>query len=159
MVCEKCGKELFAGYDTGLDDDEGGECPGCGRLLCNSCAGWKVLPDKTVCRECAPKCVTAIEGFTDDIVCSRWVGGIKTNVPRRIVRHSPSGFMWGYAGSGPADFALNILSMFIGQEEAERYYMDFKFEVVAAIPYEGGTVKRDFILEWIEAKRKEAASA
>jgi len=94
IVCEKCGKELLKGFDTGFDDD-GNRCPGCGRLLCHACAGWKVMSDKTVCRECAPKSVTAIENFTDDIVCSRDYGGIKTNVPRRIVRHSPAGFMWG----------------------------------------------------------------
>ena len=63
---------------------------------------------------------------------------------------------WGYGGSGPADFAWNILSIFLGQEEAEQYYMAFKFEVVSALPREGGTIKRDFILEWIEKKRKEA---
>lgn len=32
-----------------------------------------------------------------------------TNVPHYCIQHSPDGFSWGYGGSGPADFALNIL--------------------------------------------------
>ena len=99
--------------------------------------------------------VERIENWNEDIVCTRQGGEMRTNVPRRIVRHSPTGFGWGYGGSGPADLALNILSIFIGQAEAEGYYQDFKFEVVAKVPYEGGTIKRDDILKWIETKRKQ----
>src|SRR5512135_81505 len=28
---------------------------------------------------------------------------------RHLVKHSPTGFSWGYGGSGPADLALSIL--------------------------------------------------
>lgn len=28
---------------------------------------------------------------------------------RHVVRHSPTGYTWGYAGSGPADLALSLL--------------------------------------------------
>lgn len=31
-----------------------------------------------------------------------------TNVPHLVVHHSPLGYEWGYGGSGPSDFALNI---------------------------------------------------
>ena len=91
-----------------------------------------------------------IEGWNHDIICYRDEEGIHTNVPRRITRHSPDGFEWGYGGSGPADFALNILSIFLGQEEAERHYQDFKWKFIATLSYEGGTIKRDDILKWIE---------
>lgn len=37
-------------------------------------------------------------------------GPLKTNIPHRIKHHSPTGFNVGYAGSGPADFALNIVN-------------------------------------------------
>ena len=40
-------------------------------------------------------------------------GIIETNVPHVHVQHSPSGFSWGYAGSGPSDLALNILALFL----------------------------------------------
>lgn len=32
-----------------------------------------------------------------------------TNVPWLVIDHSPTGFEWGFDGSGPADLALNIL--------------------------------------------------
>src|SRR5512139_3403955 len=34
-----------------------------------------------------------------------------------VVHHSPTGFNWGYGGSGPADLALSILSFVIGPEQ------------------------------------------
>ena len=34
---------------------------------------------------------------------------VGTNVPWTVVKNSPYGFNFGYGGSGPADFALNIL--------------------------------------------------
>lgn len=36
------------------------------------------------------------------------------NISRQHVDHSPSGWEWGYGGSGPSDYALNILATFIG---------------------------------------------
>lgn len=35
--------------------------------------------------------------------------GDTTYLLHRIVLHSPTGFSWGYGGSGPADLALNML--------------------------------------------------
>lgn len=34
---------------------------------------------------------------------------VATNVPWLVKHHSPTGFEWGYGGSGPADLALNIV--------------------------------------------------
>jgi len=86
--------------------------------------------------------VGALPDFTDDVVCRRDEDGIYTNVPRRITHHSPDGFEWGYGGSGPADFALNILSIFIGEKAAREsgLYQDFKWQFVAALPEAGGTI-------------------
>jgi hypothetical protein len=55
---------------------------------------------------------------------------------KHIERHSPDGFQWGYAGSGPADLALSILTHFCDkkdllQEVAEKYYQDFKMAFIA----------------------------
>jgi len=36
---------------------------------------------------------------------------VSTNVPHHIVHHSPTGFEWGYGGSGPADLALNLAEL------------------------------------------------
>ena len=70
----------------------------------------------------------------------------------RIINHSPDGFAWGYGGSGPADLALNILAIFIGQAEAVKYYQDFKWDFIATLPYEGGVIKREDILQWIKGR-------
>ena len=98
--------------------------------------------------------VEAIEGF-GDVVCSRSADGdVVTNVPVRIKRHSFGEFNYGYGGSGPAEFALNILSCYIGEEKAREggLYQDFKFQFVAALPPEGGTIKREDILNWLKEK-------
>lgn len=55
--------------------------------------------------------------------------GLKTNVQRLEVKHSPTGFNFGYGGSGPADAALNIMLMFCKDRElAHSIYQDFKFK-------------------------------
>jgi len=85
-----------------------------------------------------------------DIVLKR-VNGIATaNVPHVIKRHSPSGFEWGYEGSGPADLALAILLAVTGDEKlADRLYQQFKRDVIARVPRDGAVIKRVTIEEWI----------
>lgn len=55
---------------------------------------------------------------------------------RRDVKDlSPTGFEWGYGGSGPAQLALAILCDYWGDEvSALRYHQEFKWEVVALLP-------------------------
>lgn len=57
--------------------------------------------------------------------------GVRTNVQRIEVKHSPSGFNFGYGGSGPADMALNIMLMFTDKETAHTIYQDFKWKYLA----------------------------
>jgi hypothetical protein len=95
--------------------------------------------------------VEKIEGF-GDVRFDRSSGVPFTNVPCRITRHSPSGFEWGYGGSGPADFALNILSVYIGQEMAEELYQEFKFEIISNLSHYGGTLRREDVMLWVEEK-------
>ncbi|MCX2728530.1 DUF6166 domain-containing protein (plasmid) [Thermomicrobium sp. 4228-Ro] len=66
-------------------------------------------------------------------------------------RHSPTGFEWGYLGSGPADLAYAILAYFYGPAIAEKYYQQFKEEVIAAIPQQAEeyTIDGDEIAWWI----------
>lgn len=92
--------------------------------------------------------------FKGDIVCERINGRPQTNVPRVITRHSPDGFEWGYGGSGPADLALNIMVMFVGKEKAQKngLYQEFKWKFIATMPEEGGVIKRDDILAWLDQK-------
>lgn len=82
------------------------------------------------------------------IVC--WIenGEMVTNIPHRIIRHSPTGFAWGYGGSGPAELALNSLSCVIGQEQAEPLYQKFKAEFIATLPEAGGAISVQAVKEW-----------
>lgn len=53
---------------------------------------------------------------------------------RHVVVHSPSGFNWGYGGSGPADLAYAILLDYLGDERlASQLYQDFKWEFIASL--------------------------
>lgn len=49
-------------------------------------------------------------------------------------KHSPSGFNWGYGGSGPADLAYAILRDMYGEDFAQRFYQAFKWDVIARLP-------------------------
>ena len=72
-----------------------------------------------------------------------------TDLPIEIVDHSPSGIEWGYGVSGPADLALNILIHFTDRETAKAYHQDFKWSVIANIPFSGGTICGDFVRTWL----------
>ena len=49
--------------------------------------------------------------------------------------HSPTGFEWGYGGSGPAQLALALLADALGDgEKALRLHQEFKFRIVAGLP-------------------------
>ena len=55
------------------------------------------------------------------------------------VRHSPTGFNWGYQGSGPAELARAILIAVLPDEPAARHpgcYQRFKAEIVAVMDRE-----------------------
>ena len=91
-----------------------------------------------------------------DLVLQRRPDGVpEVNIPHAIVHHSPTGFEWGYGGSGPADLALNILSAMIGPEAAREggLYQKFKWDFIAGLPHEGGTIKAVDIEAWLKENR------
>ena len=62
-------------------------------------------------------------------------------------RHSPDGFEWGYAGSGPAQLALALAADALGDDDRARdCYQDFKFKVVARLPADGWTLTAEQVL-------------
>ena len=72
-----------------------------------------------------------------------------------VKNHSPDGFNWGYAGSGPAQLALAILLEITNDEEtALAHYQDFKFEVIAAIPSQESDweIEENKIIAWLQAR-------
>lgn len=97
-------------------------------------------------------------GGTEDIVAERLPDGrVKTNVVQVIERHSPDGFNFGYGGSGPADFALNILFKFgCSRDECEVMHQDFKWKFVSTLPQEtGGRIKAEYIRGFINEHRRQ----
>jgi hypothetical protein len=70
-------------------------------------------------------------------------------LPRRLVYHSPTGFEWGYGGSGPADLALNILALVVSPKEANRLHQDFKFAQIATMPHDGGRLSLVAVRSWV----------
>ena len=59
------------------------------------------------------------------------VDGFPLDLRLDLANHSPTGFSWGYDGSGPAQLALAILADCCGDEFALDNYQDFKREVIA----------------------------
>ncbi len=71
-----------------------------------------------------------------------------------LANHSPTGFEWGYAGSGPAQLALAILADVLDNAPlALSLHQKFKFEYIAKIPRDdsgGWTIFAAEIREWVE---------
>ena len=80
------------------------------------------------------------------------LGDPLVDIPQRFVVHSPTGFEWGYGGSGPADLALNVLGLFVPPPEAWRLHQDFKFAFIGNMPREGGTIVAADVLQWIQTR-------
>lgn len=76
-----------------------------------------------------------------------------------IRNHSPDGFAWGYAGSGPAQLALALLVDASGDEElAAIAYQDFKREQIAVLcGRKGWTKSAASINRWLRNWGKDAA--
>ncbi len=52
----------------------------------------------------------------------------------KLINHSPTGFSWGYAGSGPAQLALAICIELFGPFIAYKSYQNFKRKFIATLP-------------------------
>jgi len=103
------------------------------------------------------------------LVIRRGAGGKpQANIPFRYTHHSPDGVEFGYQGSGPADLALNVAVFYAallgyrpqpqGESAARLWdgqhvhpvawnaYQDIKREIVAKLPFDGGTIPPENIL-------------
>ncbi|HEY3856318.1 MAG TPA: DUF6166 domain-containing protein [Verrucomicrobiae bacterium] len=84
------------------------------------------------------------------------VDGQPLNLRLDLWNHSPSGFEWGYAGSGPAQLALALLADCLDHEaDAIGWHEGFKSAVVAALPLAGWTLTELEIRETIDAFENE----
>lgn len=112
------------------------------------------------------------EPITGGVLLRRFPDGIETNVPHRVIEHSPTGYEWGYHGSGPADLALNILESALramghdGQRQecwrgscyrlAWTLHQDFKREFIVTLPHEGDVIYWPALRAWITDKATQA---
>jgi hypothetical protein len=73
--------------------------------------------------------------------------------PRLDLRnHSPTGFEWGYGGSGPAQLALALAADVLGDDEAaQAVYQRLKFRVVGRLPEGGWTLTEPELVEVIRS--------
>ena len=81
------------------------------------------------------------------------------------VNHSPTGFEWGYYGSGPSQLAYAILHQYFimvegftgdeAYEEAQDIYMRFKQDVIAPIHAEKWGIDGGDIKEWLRKTERE----
>ncbi len=104
-----------------------------------------------------------------EFVFERNQRGACTNVPWLVKHHSPTGFEWGYGGSGPADLALNILecvlrrmrykgpktTMRFGEcfDLAWRLHQEFKWHFICHIDPEGGRIAVAQVETWIKVRQ------
>jgi hypothetical protein len=82
-----------------------------------------------------------------------------TPLPLRldIQNKSPTGFAWGYSGSGPAQLAVAILAHATDAVTASRLFHHYKQEVIAGLQQkEGFVITKESVLAWVE-KQNEAA--
>jgi hypothetical protein len=71
-----------------------------------------------------------------------------------VINKSPTGFAWGYGGSGPAQLAFAILADVIGVERASNpeMFQRFKFDVIGKLDKDKGfRITEDEVKAWLTA--------
>lgn len=71
--------------------------------------------------------------------------------PRLDLRnHSPTGFEWGFHGSGPAQLSLAILCCQLGDDKmACRLYQSFKRNVIGNLSRDNWTLTLEDVAKWV----------
>jgi Family of unknown function (DUF6166) len=66
-----------------------------------------------------------------------------------LCSHSPTGFEWGYPGSGPAQLALAILADFLGDDtRAIALHQEFKWDHISQIAGHEFCISDDVLERW-----------
>ncbi len=84
-----------------------------------------------------------------------WMNGkpLSPEKSLEVCNHSPTGFSWGYPGSGPAQLALAILLAYLPEKEAVALHQDFKSKFIATLPQEDFEKKMD-VRGWVAENRR-----
>lgn len=107
-----------------------------------------------------------LDPIEEGIILKRDELGVHTNIPHLVVEHSPTGYEFGYGGSGPADLALNIVEVILRRlghdgpttecydgeclAEAYRLHQPFKWEFIAGAPRQGYVIPYDMAVTWVK---------
>lgn len=95
-------------------------------------------------------------GRCDDKTETVTVDGIPLDPRFNLAMHSPSGFSWGYGGSGPAQLAIAILADCVGIDNAKRFYQDFKWQIVCGWELrEPWTITETEIRAWLRTVQED----
>src|SRR5438046_6182019 len=89
------------------------------------------------------------QGYAVDVT----VNSVPLNPRLDLWNHSPTGFEWGYCGSGPAQLALALLADHLGDHQAVALHQDFKQAVIAHLDQRGWTLTSEQIRAAIDSLR------
>ncbi len=106
----------------------------------------------------------AYRGFIDAAGSCRVVVVTETALEKRereldprldLVNHSPTGFAWGYLGSGPSQLACALLADALEDDEtAKLFYQNFKEAFVARLPQEATwRIQAAGVFDWLRKFR------
>lgn len=74
---------------------------------------------------------------------------------QRVYNHSPDGFNWGYAGSGPAQLALAIMLHFCNSDLALKIYQRFKWDIISKLDQNKDFELTDSdIISWVQKQEE-----
>lgn len=115
--------------------------------------------ERTFARVCTAPTVAAVLDFKGDVPLP-WKSNEDLPLRLDLRSHSPSGFEWGYLGSGPAQLAIAACAFALGDERAERVYQDIKDSLFAGIQTTEWVVTVGRLRELADAieRRREADS-
>lgn len=75
-----------------------------------------------------------------------------------VISHSPTGFNWGYSGSGPAQLALAIMLELVPEAEAVELYQILKHDLISALNGDSFNILFKFKEYMLRIKNKEQSS-
>lgn len=101
-------------------------------------------------------------GFTDkkgNKVVTRDGRALALGPSLKLWNHSPTGYEWGYGGSGPAQLALALLLDATGDKVLSvDLHQKFKAKIVSNFPRNGTwDLKRSQIMEWVKGEKQQGA--
>lgn len=97
------------------------------------------------------------QGIREGYAVRVTVNGRPLNSRLDLWNHSPTGFEWGYAGSGPAQLSLALLADHLSNDdEAVSLHQEFKRSVVADLPHRHWTLTSEQIHRAVAALKARA---